>query len=80
MDVIFTSTISLDIQWFQVSKQAYPRFLPSHASSVTFAVAHSMSLLWIFLQKIEHTCLFHVVPRVHGGAAEEKTGLVVPYG
>ena len=26
------------------------------------------------------TCLFHVVPRVPGGAADEKTGPVVPYG
>ena len=26
------------------------------------------------------TCLFHVVPRVSGGAADEKTGSVVPYG
>ena len=25
------------------------------------------------------TCLFHVVPRVPGGAADEKTGPVVPY-
>ena len=25
------------------------------------------------------TCLFHVVPRVPGGAAEEKTAPVVPY-
>jgi hypothetical protein len=26
------------------------------------------------------TCLFHVVPRVPGGAADEKTGPIVPYG
>ena len=26
------------------------------------------------------TCLFHVVPRVPGSAAEEKTGPVVLYG
>ena len=26
------------------------------------------------------TCLFHVVPRVPGGAADEKTGLIVRYG
>ena len=25
------------------------------------------------------TCLFYVVPRVPGGAADEKTGPVVPY-
>ena len=26
------------------------------------------------------TCLFHVVPRVPGGAADKKTVIVVPYG
>ena len=26
------------------------------------------------------TCLFHVVPRVLGSAADEKTGPIVPYG
>ena len=26
------------------------------------------------------TYLFHVVPRVPGGAADEKTGPIVPYG
>ena len=26
------------------------------------------------------TCLFHVVPRIPGAAAEEKTGPIVPYG
>ena len=25
------------------------------------------------------TCLFHVVPRIPGGAADKKTGPVVPY-
>ena len=25
-------------------------------------------------------CLFHVVPRVPGGAADKKTGPVLPYG
>ena len=25
------------------------------------------------------TCLFHVVPRIPGAAAEEKTGPIVPY-
>ena len=26
------------------------------------------------------TCLSHVLPRVPGGAADEKTGTIVPYG